>query len=373
MHITCAQPQLSNAVQKVSRAIATTSTLPSLTGILLTAQEGKLTLHATDLEIGIIISFEAEVAEEGQLLLPARIFTDLVRYLPPVNITVKGSPGGLVSIVYQHSRVELHSMDPDQFPSLPQPSGTNSFKISVKELKEAVKKVGIAAGSEDLRSIYHGILWEIDPETEKFVMVATDTHRLALYEGKISILEKAGEIAPIIPHKALLELSRLLPGDEEEVILIIGSNHIFTIAENLTFYSRLLNGHFPPYRQVLPTSFLNQVTVPTEELTLAVERATLLARDDTKLRSSIIRLKIGETLKILSQAPEVGQLEEELMGEIKGPAIEVALNGRYLLEALKVLEDDTVILKLNEALKPIVVQPQASDNYFCLILPVRLG
>lgn len=373
MHITCAQPQLSNAVQKVSRAIATASTLPSLSGILFSAQDAKLTLHATDLEIGIILSFAAEVDQEGQLLLPARIFTDLVRHLPPVNITVKGSPGGLVSIVYQQSKVELHSMDPDQFPSFPHPSGTNSFMISVKEFKEAIKKVGIAAGSEDLRSIYHGILWEVNPETGKFVMVATDTHRLALYQGKINTSEKTEEIAPIIPHKALLELSRLLPGDDEEVNLIIGSSHIFAVAENLTFYSRLLNGQFPPYRQVLPTSFLTQVTVPTEELTLAVERATLLARDDTKLRSSIICLTIDETLKLLSQAPEVGQLEEELMAEIEGPSVEIALNGRYLLEALKVIEDETVILKLNEALKPIVVQPQASDNYFCLILPVRLG
>ncbi|MGB9858496.1 MAG: DNA polymerase III subunit beta [Moorellaceae bacterium] len=373
MYVTCIQPQLLSAVQKVYRAIAPTSTMPALSGILLTAAEGKLTFHATDLEIGIIFSLEAEIHEEGELLLPARIFSDLIRHLPPLEIEIKGNPASLVSISYQQSRAELYSLDPNQFPSPPQPAETASFKISAEEFKNSVKKVGIAAGTEDLRSIYHGVLWEVDPETKSFTMVATDTHRLALYRGKIDPLQLATPVAPIIPHKALQELSRLLPAEDTEVVFSLGTNQAFAQVENLTFYTRLLSGQFPPYRQVLPTGFLTEVKLPTDELTLAVERATILARDDTKLRSSIIHLEIGKTFKLLSQTPEVGQLEEELAAEISGRSLEVALNGRYLLDALKVIEEEKVALKLNESLKPVVVQPQDADNYFCLILPVRIG
>ncbi|MGI9952451.1 DNA polymerase III subunit beta [Moorellaceae bacterium AZ2] len=374
MHISCPQPQLLNAVLKVYRAISGTSTLPALTGILFTASNGKVTLHATDLEMGIIVSFDCEVGEEGRLLLPARIFTDLVRHLPPVTVSLTGTPGGVVTIEYHQARAELYSMDPDQFPSLPEPSRSNSFKLPSRDFKEIVRKVGIAAGSEDLRSIYHGLLWEIDFDAGKSVMVATDTHRLALHEAGIIPLEARGQTSAIIPHKSLVELSRLLPGEEEEEITFtIGPNQIFAITDNLTFYSRLLGGQFPPYRQVLPKDFQTQVVVSTYEITTAVERATLLAREDSKLRSSVIRLEIADTLRLLSHTPEVGQLEEELPGEISGPSLEVALNGRYLLEALKVIEEDKVILKFIEPLKPLVVQPQGVDHYFCLILPVRLG
>ncbi|MBE3580392.1 MAG: DNA polymerase III subunit beta [Thermoanaerobacteraceae bacterium] len=374
MRISCPQPQLLNAVLKVHRAIGSTSTLSALTGILLTAGDGKVTLHATDLEMGIIVSFGCEVGEEGRLLLPARIFTDLVRHLPPVTVSLEGKAGGVVTIEYHQARAQLHSMDPDQFPSLPEPSQSYSLKFPSRDFREIVRKVGIAAGSEELRSIYHGLLWEMDFLAGKSVMVATDTHRLALYETPISPVEGEGQTAAIIPHKSLVELSRLFSGEEdEEITFIIGPSQIFATTENLTFYSRLLGGQFPPYRQVLPKDFQTVVVVPTHEITTAVERATLLGREDSRLRSSIIRLEIGDTLRLLSHTPEVGQLEEELPAEITGPGLEVALNGRYLLDALKVIEEEKVILKFIEPLKPLVVQPQGVDHYFCLILPVRLG
>jgi len=324
--------------------------------------------------MGIIVSFECEIEEEGSLLLPARIFTDLVRHLPPVPVTMEGVSGGVVTIEYHQARVQLHSMDPDQFPALPEPSRSYSFSMPSAKFREMVRKVGIAAGSEELRSIYHGLLWELDFTAGKSVMVATDTHRLALHETTIKPTAGEDHTDALIPHKSLTELSRLLAGEEgDEITFIIGPSQIFAVTENLTFYSRLLAGQFPPYRQVLPRDFKTTVVAPTHEITTAVERATLLGREDSRLKSPIIRLEIGDTLRLLSHTPEVGQLEEELPAEITGPGMEVALNGRYLLDALKVIEEDRVLLKFIEPLKPLVVHPEGVDYYYCLILPVRLG
>ncbi|MCG0277072.1 MAG: DNA polymerase III subunit beta [Thermanaeromonas sp.] len=372
MRVTCPQPLLLSAVQKLHRVITTNSPLPALTGILIKAHDKRLSFHATDLEMGILLDMEADIEEEGELLLPARLLTDIVRHLPPVNVHIDGVAGGVVTLSYQQSRVELYSLDPGQFPALPDAQGTASFRVPAETFKEAIKKVGIAAGNEDLRSIYHGILWEIDPSTGEFTMVATDTHRLSLQRGKVVVLEGKQEAAPIIPHRTLAELARLL-GSEGEVTFTLGSSQIFAAAENLVFYGRLLNGQFPPYRQVLPSSFATEAIMDAQEITLAVERALVLARDDSRLRSPIIRLQVEGGLKLSTQAPEVGQIEEELQAEISGPGLEVALNGKYLLSALKVIDEDRVILKFNEPLKPVVVQGLGNEDYFCLILPVRIG
>lgn len=374
MQVTCPQPLLLSAVQKVHRAITSNSPLPALSGILIKAQGTRLSFHATDLEMGILFDIEAEVEEEGELLLPARLFTDIVRHLPPVTVRIDGIAGGVVTLSYQQSRVELYSLDPGQFPALPEMEGTTSFRLPIETFKEAIKRVGIATGSEDLRSIYHGILWEIDPATGEFTMVATDTHRLSLQRGKVAVLEAKSEAAPIIPHRTLAELARLLGSEGEgEVTFTLGPSQVFAAAGNLIFYGRLLNGQFPPYRQVLPSTFATEAIVEAQELTLAVERALVLARDDSRLRSPIIRLQVGEVLKLSTQAPEVGQLQEELEAQVSGPGLEVALNGKYLLHALKVIDEDKVVLKFNEPLKPIVVQGLGYEDYFCLILPVRIG
>lgn len=370
----CPQPLLLSAVQKVHRVITSNSPLPALNGILMKAQGNRLSFHATDLEMGILFDIETEIEEEGELLIPARLLTDIVRHLPPVDIHIDGVAGGVVTLSYQQSRVELYSLDPGQFPALPEMQGTTSFRLPVETFKEAIKKVGIATGSEDLRSIYHGILWEIHPSTGEFTMVATDTHRLSLQRGKVVVLEAKEEAAPIIPHRTLAELARLLGSEGEgEVTFTLGPSQVFAAAENLVFYGRLLNGQFPPYRQVLPSTFATEAIIEAEQLTLAVERALVLARDDSRLRSPIIRLEVGESLKLSTQAPEVGQIQEELEAEISGPGLEVALNGKYLLSALKVIDEERVILKFNEPLKPIVVQGSGNEDYFCLILPVRIG
>lgn len=371
MYFKCSQPELLNAVQKVFRAVASNATLPALTGILLQAKNDKLTLQGTDLEIGIIFSFPVEVLTEGDLLLPARVFTEMVRKLPPTNLSIYSLPNNVVEIIYHQSKIQLNSFDPNHFPSFPAINSDCTFSVEVKVIKEAIRKVSIATNNEDLQSVFNAILLEKDKEMNGFNMVATDTHRLAVYHGQ-SGTHNENELTALIGNRAMNELAKLLPSDEGEVLFTIGSSHIFAQYNNLMLYARLVNGKFPHYRQVIPQSTNTTIKINTKDLLETTERATLLARDEIKPRSNIIMLKVEETLKVISEAAEIGRLEEELNAQIEGQALKIALNGRYLLETLRVIDNKEVLLKMQAPLKPIVVKPAEEDNYFCLILPVRI-
>ncbi|WP_338824411.1 Beta sliding clamp [Moorella humiferrea] len=375
MHVSCSQPQLLQAVQKVHRAVASTTTMTALTGILFQADENMLTLQGTDLDLGIIYSFPVEVIIPGEILLPARIFTEMVRRLPPTNVTIQLLADNTVELTYMQSRVHLNSLDPNQYPSFPEIEGETTLEIDIKTLKDAIRKVSIASSSEDLRSIFSGILLEVNPKALQFNLVATDTHRLALYRGSFvsSTIKTDDEINALISSRSLNELARLLPGEEGTVQITIGSAQIFACHDNLKLYARLLDGKFPHYQQVIPQSYTTRIKMSTRELLETTERAVLLARDEVKARSHIIILQIGETFKIKSEAAEVGHLEEELSAQIDGEPLTLALNGRYLLETLRILDSEEVVLELSSPLKPIVVKPEGQDNYFCLILPIRIN
>ncbi|AOQ22503.1 Beta sliding clamp [Moorella thermoacetica] len=374
MHILCPQPQLVNAVQKVYRAVATTTTYHAITGILLQAHENTLTLQGTDLDLGIIYTFPVEVIEEGELLLPARIFTEMVRRLPPTSLSLQSLQDNTVEIAYQQSKVQLNSIDASQFPLLPPVEGNFSFTVAITALKDAIRKVTIAAGNDDLRSIFNGVLWELEPGENRFNLVATDTHRLAVYHGQPEDSTSNETATALVPCRAMNELARLLPGEDGLVKITIGESQIYAQHEGLTLYTRLLNGKFPHYQQVIPTNHITTIEIATRDLLDTVERATLLARDENKARAHIIILQVGEkSLKITSEAAEIGHLEEELTAEIAGQPLELALNGRYLLETLRVIDTENVILELLAPLKPVVVRPAGQENYFCLILPVRIG
>ncbi|NLW06806.1 MAG: DNA polymerase III subunit beta [Clostridia bacterium] len=371
MHINCPQPDLLNAVQKVQRAVATNDNLPYLTGILIKAHNNKLTLHSTDLDLGIKFSFETEVLIEGDILLPARIFAEMVRKLPPIDLSIKSLDNNMVEITYHQSKIQLNCFDPSNFPSFPTVEASFQIKSQANILKEAIRKVSIATNSDDLQSIFNAILLEKKQDQESFNLVATDTHRLAVYNSN-GIRNSETTLKALVGSRALNELARMLSNDESQVILTVGPNQIVVEHENLVLYARLLNDKFPHYRQIIPQSASTTLKINTKELLETTERATLLARDELKPRSHLVMLKIDDTLKISSEAAEVGKLEEELTADIEGQPIEIAFNGRYLLDTLKVIDSQEVVLEMQAPLKPIVVKPADNDNYLCLILPVRI-
>jgi len=373
MQINCSQPQLLQALQKVSRAVASTTPLPALTGILCQAKDNILTMHSTDLDLGIIYSFPVEVLTPGQVLLPARIFTEMVRRLPPTNLVLQSQPDNTVAITYLQSRVILNSLDPGQFPAPPDLEGNITLSISVAIIKDAVRKVSVATSNEEGHSVFNGILLEIEPGSPQFNLVATDTHRLAVFNGQLPETAAEDAVRALISSRSLNELARLLPGEEGQVQITIGKSQIFAHNDNLKVYARLLEGKFPHYRQVIPQSRITTVSLPTRDLLETVERATLLARDESRARPHIIFLKLDTDLKITSEAAQVGKLEEELAATVEGEPLTLALNGRYLLETLRIIDTEAVMLEMLAPLKPLVIKPVGVDNYLCLILPVRVN
>ncbi|HHP50353.1 MAG TPA: DNA polymerase III subunit beta [Moorella mulderi] len=367
MKIVCSQPSLLEAVLKVYRAVPSSSPLPSLTGILLQAQENMLTLKATDLDMGIIYSLPVEVVESGETLIPARLFANMVRRLPSTELSLSAE-GGKAVLTYQRSRVELCLMEAAQFPAFPEVEGERKLLVDPETLKDGLRKVGIALASEDVRGIFNGIFLEALPPYY-FNLVATDTHRLAFYRGEAEGIRE--EFTALILGRSLNELARLLE-NQGGVEMVFGENQVVVSQGSLRFYTRLLQGTFPHYRQVIPENFTTRAIVSTSDFLETVERAILMAREDLKGKSQVIFLDIGETLIIRGESPERGSLNEEITCQVEGEPLKLALNGRYLLEALKVIEEEEVEFKALDPLKPVLIGPKEKENYFCLILPIRI-
>ncbi len=374
MHIRCTQPELMNAVLKVHRAVAINATYPELTGILIQGENDQLILQATDLELGIMYRFPAEILTEGEILLPARIFTEMVKKLPSTTLSISSLPNKTVEITYHQSKIQLNSYDPNNYPLFPNIEGSSNFSTDIKVIKDAIRKVSIAADNEELHGDLSAILIEKDQELNCFNMAATDTHRLAVFQGNSTFTFEGPEnnFSVLVRNRALNELAKLLTDDEEKLVFTIGDNQIFVQYHNLTFYARLLSAKFPHYRQIIPKSSSTVIKINKKDLLGTIERATLLARDELKPRSHIVKFKIGANLQVSSEAIEVGNLEEELAAQIEGQPLEIAFNGRYLIETLRVIDSNEVIIEMQAPLKPIMVKPADKEDYFCLILPIRV-
>lgn len=372
MHINCQKEDLLYAVQVVSRAVSTKNTLPILGGILLKAKDNLLILRATDLELAIECSVSVEVLEPGCLVLPGRYFTEMVKRLPSGVINMKSTDSFGAELKYEKSELSINGYDPDEFPAFP--DVTESFSTTVEQnfFKTMIKQVSIAASGDESRPVFTGVLLEfID---NRMVMVATDTHRLAIREENWQVIPKEGKISVIIPNRTMVELSRIINDAEEPLLIVPGNNHTFFKTGNLSLVSRLIEGQYPSYRQVLPDpkSFASKINVRTKKLIEAAERAALLSRDEIREKASLIKLKADNNVLIInSNSPEIGRIHEEIPVYLEGEPIEIVFNARYLLDALKVMDSEEVSLELTGSLSPGIIRPIDSENYKYLILPVR--
>ncbi|MDS1029829.1 DNA polymerase III subunit beta [Bacillota bacterium LX-D] len=375
MKINIRQDELLAGVQVVQRAISSKSTLPILNGIYLSAQNGLLYLRATDLEIGIEYSVAVEVIEEGTTVLPAKYFAEIVRKLPNMEITLENKEdSNLFKITYGTSEVELNTYDHKEYPVLPKIEGLYNLQVNPELLVNAIKFVSIAASSDASRPIFTGILLEI---TERgFInLVATDTHRLAYRQ--VNFNNESAEnlnLSLIIPSRALNELSRIIRPEEEILEIQIAEKLTLFKTQNVMLISRLIEGQFPEYQEVIPKEFTSQIRVLTKGFRDSLERAALLSKDDLKTRSNVIKLNAqGNTLTISSQSAEIGKIHEEIPIYLNGEEIEIAFNAKYLIDVLRVMDQEEIYLNLKGALSAGVIKPTDNNNYLFLVLPVRLA
>ena len=358
--------RLIDAIQVVQRAVSLKNPLPILSGIKFETIDSRVSLTATDLDIGIRCSFPAEILEPGAAVLPAKYIGDLVRRLPdlPVFFELDRDTGG-VTVRYGQSEAVINGFPAEEFPEFPIPESEINFGVTEAVLKEVIKQVVYAAGTDENRPIYTGVFFEINGGFAQ--VVATDTHRLAWRRLPLDNCENI-DINFLIPGKTLNELSKIISEADRPVKVTVAETRALFATDDICLISRLIDGKFPNYRHVIPGEHIAKVRLRTRDLAEATERASFLARDG----SPVVKLDIGENSLVVSINTEAGRVREEMPIHLEGEPVQIAFNARYLGDVLKVIGSEEMIMEFTGPLSPGIVRPAGDKEYFSLILPVRL-
>ena len=362
MKFRCDRDALSEALQTVQRGVSSRPGIPALTGVLVEAAEGgDLTLTTTDLEVSARLATEVQVSDPGRVLVPARLFADTVKSLSdaPVEFDADQGQAQIRCAAFEGA---LRLLPAEDFPSLQPPSGRR-VTVEAAKFAEAVGQVAKAASRDEARPVLTGVLLEIS--REGLTMVATDSYRLAVRD---LVATADGEANAIVPERAITEAGRAAGNEEKGGIelLVDESQASFRIGQ-LTLTSRLIEGEFPNYRQLLPEGYENRLTVSRQQLMDAVRRVGLLARDTTPVRLEFNALGV----KLSSSSPDVGQAVEAVEARYEGEDLTVAFNPNYLADGLAVATGEGVRLEVRDGLKPGIVRGE-NDEFTYLVMPVRL-
>ncbi len=363
---------LLQAAQIVSRAVASKTTIPALTGIYFECtNNNSLLLKATDLEIGIEHTIDAHIEELGSMVVPAKYLIEILRKLPNTKITLTQThDDNNLTIEYKQSHLCLNTFPTEQFSFLPNVKNNHSVTINNEVFANMIKKVSISFSHDITRPVLNGALFELN--TNKLTLVSSDTYRLSLIETSLD-KDIEQELNPIIiPSKALLELSRLIDKDEN-IAIIIDNNQAQFESNNIKIRVRLIDGKFPSYQNVIPNEYSTKIIADTKDLLMSIERATVISSDESFNKTCTIKLDVkNNMINISSYSPNIGQLDDNLMVDKEGEDINISFNGNYLIDILKIIDTDKVIIELNGNLSPGIIKPYESKmNYLSLILPVR--
>jgi DNA polymerase-3 subunit beta len=351
----------SEALQAVQRAVSSRPGIPALTGVLMNATGGELILATTDLEVSARLRLDAQVQEDGVVLIPARLLADMVKSFEQAPVEFE-EQGGQARIVCSNYEGTLRCLPAEDFPALQDPSG---IRVAVKagELAEAIAQVARAASRDEARPILTGVLLEVS--REGLTMVATDSYRLAMRELAATA---EGEGKAIVPERALSEVGRAAAGDDRgEAELFIDQSQVAFRTGTLTVASRLIEGEFPNYRQLLPERYENRLVAPRTQLIDALRRVGLLARENSPVRLEFNALGV----RLSSSSPDLGEAIEVVEAVYEGEDLVVAFNPTYLVDGLSAAAGDRVQLEVRDGLKPCVVKGEG-EAFVYLAMPVRL-
>lgn len=365
MKILCSKENLLYGVNVVQRAVSSKNPLPILAGILFRTEENQLILTATDLEIGIECRIPVTVIHPGSIVLPAKYVTELVRKLPDTKIEVTTNPDDLVaSIKYGQSELEIKGLPSEEYPLLPDIDSSNKIQMVGDIFKTMIRQVGFATSTDANRPIFTGVL--IESENSQITMVATNTHRLT-WSKRNAAYSGPEKTTILVPVKTLNEVSKLI-ADDEELTMYITANQVLFQIKDIRVISRLIDGQFPNYHQVIPQGYKTKIRIKTSELATSVDRAALMAREG----SNIIKLSAHDhVMEITSNSPDFGKIHEEIPILLEGEETQIAFNSKYLLDVLKIIDTEEIFIDLTGSLSPGIIRPADVDNYLCLILPLR--
>jgi DNA polymerase-3 subunit beta len=364
----CSKTALQHAVQAVQKAVATKTPMPVLTGVYLSAQDNRLELQATDYEIAISCTIEANVEQPGKAVVSGRYFQELVRRLPGETVEISSNQeDSTVRIVCNSSIFNLLNLPAEEFPVIEKiQATTNQLTVKDNTLRDLIKKTVFACATDESRPIFTGGLFEA--ENDSIRMVGTNTHRLALKKDSIVPVEVPAKM--IIPAKLLNELARILSSDVPiDVNVYWEKGHVAFEFDDVYLKSRLIEGSFPDYNRVIPATFETTVNFETQPFLEAAERVSLVAKDGDY---NIVKFRFEQdTITLSSNNPDIGKANETVAAVIEGPAVDIAFNAKYVTDILKNIGCDKAVISLNNSLSPACIRPADNEKYTYVITPVR--
>ena len=361
MKFKCDRDALSDALQTVQRAVSSRPGIPALTGVLMNASGAELVLATTDLEVSARLRLQVNVQEEGVALIPARLLADMVKSFDqaPVELVAEDRQARIVCNNYEGT---VRLLPAEDFPALQDPAGTR-VTVAAPALGEGIQQVTRAASRDEARPILTGVLLEIS--REGLTMVATDSYRLAVRELPATA---PGEAKALVPERALVEVGRAASGEEKgEAEIFVDAGQVGVRTGNLTLTSRLIEGEFPNYRQLLPERYDNRLTGSRQQLLDAVRRVGLLARENSPVRLEFNALGV----RLTSSSPDLGGAVEVVEASYEGEDMTAAFNPGYLIDGLTAAVGERVHIEVRDGLKPAVIRGEG-EAFVYLVMPVRL-
>ena len=374
MKFNCSAEALSQAAQNVQRAISGKTTIPALEGIYIRAIEGAdaaggvLELTGYDLEVGIQTRIQANVREEGSIVLNAKVFCEILRKLPSDHLEIECDSRFLAGISAGESRYRINGMGAEEYPELPSITGGQPLPLPLATLKDMIRQTIFAvAVNPDTKPIHTGVKFELRPGELR--LAAIDGFRLAVRKEALDY--QGEELNFVVPPKALGELLKMGGSDDTEVSVAVGRRHIVFDVGGYHMVSRLLDGEFMNYRAAIPQSYKTEAAADTRALVSSIERISLIITE--KIKSPIRCDVLPEQGRMeFTCATGVGTARDSVAAEIAGENFEVGFNNRFLLDALRACDTDQVRLRFNGAVQPVVILPPEGESFLFMVLPVRL-
>jgi DNA polymerase-3 subunit beta len=363
MKVICSKENLLEGINIVQKAVSSKTTLPLLEGILMEASDS-FKLTGNDLEIGIESIVEADIKTIGSIVISSKIIGEIARKLPDSEVLIHVKENNLVIIECENSHFEVMGLPADGYPALPKIERKNGFEIKQRIVRDMIKQTVFAVSNDETRPALMGSL--IECKEGDLTFVAIDGFRMALRKNAVE--NKSADLRVIIPGKTLNEVVKLLQPVDENMTIYISNNQILFDFHTSKVTSRLLEGEYINYKNIIPEDYVTKAVVYTKQLLLSIERASLITVEEKKYP---VKMSVRDDKIVLTSNTEVGAVREEIRTEMEGNILEIGFNPRYLMDALKIIEDERVIINFTSDVGPCTIKPLSGDNYIYLVLPIR--
>ena len=369
MKIVCYKDKILKAINSVVKGVASKTTMPILEGILIQTNDNEIKLTTYDLEIGIEYVMECEVQEQGSTVVNAIMFSEIIRKLPDTEIHISVNDKNLLEIECEGSLYKLATMNPDEFPELPKIEIENSIEVDQNVLKNMIRKSIFAVSSEESRPIFTGCLFEV--ESNKLSLVAVDGFRLAL--RSIYLSKQTNNFSAVIPGKTLNEVNKIISDSFEPVKIGVAKNQALFEMDNCKVVTRILDGEFLNYKNVIPSNWETRVKVNKNSLQNSFERVSLISSSSVeKEKKYPVKVQVDIGKVVISCTNQTGDAKEELYVATEGKNLEAGFNPKYFLDSLKAIDDEEVYVEFGTSISPCIIKSVENNDYTYMILPIRL-